>query len=92
MEQYACGFRPFLIISLTTSLKIDEPVEIRLKVMDIHTDEAPYVSFEPGTHVVDQGYVFQIIGIFAVGLVYLRSAAKHFDQPIMGKVPIMDDQ
>lgn len=61
-------FWPFLIIS-SASLKIYEPVEIGLKVIDIHADKSPYVSFKPAVHVVDKSHVLEIFRILAVRLV-----------------------
>ena len=59
MTQYALRFWPSVLV-IVYSVYIDEPVEVALKIMDIHADEPPYVSFEPAAHIVYETHVLKI--------------------------------
>ena len=60
--------------------------------MDVHVDESPYVSLEPGTHVVDKSHVFKIFSGVLISLIDFGFQRELLDQPVMGFFTVMNDR
>ena len=74
------------------SEEIDEPVEIWLKVFNLHADEAEQISLEPGTHIVDKSHVFKIFSGVLISLIDFGFQRELLDQPVMGFFAVMNDR
>ena len=89
MSQNPLHLRPPVCSTFDTE-QIYKPVQVWLEIIHSHTYETIDIPLQPGTHVVNQSHVLQIVLIFGVGFVCFTDKFQFLNKHVMSFLAIVN--